>query len=215
MIRYSEFVVNKFGVNITIPFKIHIKDIPNTVFDDETVNVLEFYSKDLLEQNDRIEQKKDFSNLIKFIDLANFTVEEEVEEYKEEMCKTLVGWVFNSYSSLYSFLMSHLRFNEVDFHLMYEHVTLEQHKIISTFNEELLSELRMNSNKDDVSESFMLLRGAFESSYSGSLFPENRGLCFSEYSYREIITQRLYFARKCEIEKAMYEEHNKKFKTNK
>ena len=215
MVRCAEFSVEKCGISIIIPFKIHIKDIPNNVFDEEKENVLEWYSGELLEQNQQIEQKRDFSSLLKFVDLQNFTVEEEIEEYKEDMCKTQVGWIFKSYSSLYSFLVSNLMFNEVDFHLIENFLILEQHKIISAFNDELFSELRMNSNKDDVSESFMLLRGAFESSYSGSLFPENKGLCFSEYSYREIITQRLYFARKCEIEKAMMEEHNKKFKNSK
>lgn len=215
MLRFSEFTVEKFGMNIIIPFKVHIKDIPNNVFDDEKENVLEFYGANLTEQNNRLVQKKDFSDLLKFVDLSNFTVEDKIEEYKEDMCKTQVGWVFKSYSSLYSFLINKLMFNEVDFHLMNKFLTLEQHNIISAFNEELLSELKMNGSKDDVTETFMLLRGAFESSYSGSLFPENKGLCFSEYSYREIITQRLYFARKCEIEKAMMDEHNKKFKTNK
>lgn len=199
-----EFI--KFGVEIKLPFYFHIKDVPNTFFDDETTNILEFYGSELNQQHDDIVLVEKILQTINYIDLNQLTIDEFLEEYKENMIKTKNGYVFKNHNSLYSFLVNDLNFNEVDFLLMEKFVKEEQSKLLISFSEMVEKEVGLGNGKDDISESFMLLRGAFELNHASSIFPENKGLSFSEYSFREYKTQRLYLARKCEIEKMQYDE---------
>lgn len=214
MVRLSEIEFNKFDMTIKLPFYLHIKDIPNTFFDEEKENILEFYSSDLNQQYDNISLNKQHLDIIKFIDLKQFTIDEVLEGYKENMIETKNGYVFKNHNSLYSFLITELKFNEVDFILIHKFVRMEQIKILEEFSKMLDKEMKLGGGKDDISESYMLLRGAFELNHSNVLFPENKGLSFSEFSYREVRTQRVYLARKCEIEKAQYDAINKEHKIN-
>lgn len=199
-----EFI--KFGISIKLPFHFHIKDVPNTFFDEETTNILEFYGSKLNQQHDDIVLVEKFLQTLNYIDLKQLTIDEFLEEYKENMIKTKNGYVFKNHNSLYSFLVNDLNFNEVDFLLMEKFVKEEQCKLLISFSEMVEKEVGLGKSKDDISESFMLLRGAFELNHASAIFPENKGLSFSEYSFREYKTQRIYLARKCEIEKMQYDE---------
>lgn len=212
MIRMSELEIVKFGIPIKLPFHIHIKDIPNTFFDEETTNTLEFYGSKLNQQYDDTVLVKKFLQTLNYIDLQQLTIDEFLEEYKENMIKTKNGYVFKNHNSLYSFLVNELNFNEVDFKLMEDFVKTEQCKLLVSFSEMVEKEVGLGKGKDDISESFMLLRGAFELNHASAIFPENKGLSFSEYSFREYKTQRIYLARKCEIEKMQYDEIMKESK---
>ena len=212
MIRLSELEIIKFNMSIKLPFYLHIKDIPNTFFDEDLTNTLEFYGSNLNQQYDNTILIDGHLQILKYIDLEQFTIDDFLEEYKENMIKTKNGYVFKNHNSLYSFLINVLNFNEVDFVIMKNFVKEEQLKLLISFSEMVEKEVGLGKGKDDISESFMLLRGAFELNHSSVIFPENKGLSFSEYSFRELKTQRIYLARKCEIEKMQYDEVMKESK---
>lgn len=212
MIRLSELEIIKFNMSIKLPFYLHIKDIPNTFFDEDLTNTLEFYGSNLNQQYDNTILIDSHLQILKYIDLEQFTIDDFLEEYKENMIKTKNGYVFKNHNSLYSFLINVLNFNEVDFVIMKNFVKEEQLKLLISFSEMVEKEVGLGKSKDDISESFMLLRGAFELNHSSVIFPENKGLSFSEYSFRELKTQRIYLARKCEIEKMQYDEVMKESK---
>ena len=213
MIRMSELEIFKFNEPIKLPFYFHIKDIPSTFFDEETENIIEYYGSKLNQQYEDTVLINKYLNILKYIDLRQLTIDTteqdlsiNYKEYKDSMIKTQYGYVFNNHKSLYSFLIKILNFNEVDFKIMSKFVYEEQLKLIISFSEMVEKEVGLGKGKDDVSESFMLLRGAFELNHSSVIFPENKNLSFSDYSFREIKTQRIYLARKCEIEKMQYDE---------
>lgn len=222
MVRMSEICFIKFGIEIKLPFYFHIKDILNTFFDEETENIVEFYGSELNQQYDNTVLIDNYLQILKYIDLKQFTIDvndkdllNDYKEYKDNMIKTQNGYVFENHKSLYSFLVNELNFNEVDFTIIIKFVKEEQLKLIISFSEMVEKEVGLGKGKDDISESFMLLRGAFELNHSSVIFPENKNLSFSEYSFREIKTQRIYLARKCEIEKMQYDEIMKDSKNNK
>ena len=74
--------------------------------------------------------------------------------------------------------------------------------------------MELGNGKKDPSESFMVLRCAYELNHS-VIFPENIGKSISEFSFRELRTQRIYMAKKCEIEKIQYDEVMKDSKNKK
>lgn len=213
MVRMSELEIIKFNIVIKLPFYLHIKDILNTFFDEETENIVEFYGAKINQQYDDTVLIDKYLQTLRYVDLKQFTIEvedkdllDDYKEYKDSMIKTQNGYVFKNHKSLYSFLVNELNFNEVDFTIMSKFVREEQLKLIINFSEMVEKEVGLGRGKDDISESFMLLRGAFELNHSSVIFPENKNLSFSEYSFREIKTQRIYLARKCEIEKMQYDE---------
>lgn len=215
IVRMSELKIIKSNIPIKLPFYFHIKDIPNTFFDEENVNIQEYYGSDLNIQNDNMLLVEKHLHILNFIDLKQFTIEDDDEvpkAYKDNMVKTKNGYIFKDHNSLYAFLIRELHFNEVDFVLMENFIINEQSKIIKSFHKILEEQLDIGKNKDTISEPYMILRGAFELNHAGTLFPENKGLSFSEYSLREFLTYRYYLSRKCEIEKAQYDEVMKKNK---
>lgn len=215
MVRLSTMSFNKFGEDIKFPFYFHIKDISNTFFDEESTNILEFYDSELNEQYDKSFMRSEHIKTLKFIDLNQFTLDDIIDEYKENMKLTKNGYIFTNHDSLYSFLISELKFNEVDFVLMKQFVENEQGRLLLSFSQMLEKEIGLGKDKDDISEAYMTLQGAFELNHANTLFPENIGKSLSEYSFRELRTQRIYLARKYEIEKARYDEVMKNNKNNK
>lgn len=205
MVIMSDMEFNKSGIIIKLPFYFHIKDIPSTFFDEDSLNILEYYSKEIYEQYDINCNENNYLKYLKYIDLKQFTIDEEIKEYKDYMIKVKDNYIFKDHKSLYSFLIKNLYFNEIDFKLMKDFVLESQKKLIINFSDMLHKELKLTHDKKDISESYMILRGAFELG-NPPIFPENIGKSISEYSFREQKTQRIYLARKCEIEQQQYDE---------
>lgn len=217
MAIYSEFVFEKGGVELKLPFYFHIKGINCSWLEENDENVLEYYSFDFAETHDNCSKINENFDLLKFCDMKKFVVDENLsemdcfKEYKLNMVEVKNGYHFADHSSLYSFLLNGLNFSDVDFQLLRVFVKEKQYSLVRDFREMLDEEMQIGSKKEDASESFMILRGAFELS-KPPLFPENKGLSISEYSYRELLTQRIYLGRKCEIESIIYEKNSPKNK---
>lgn len=217
MVRYTEFVFEKGGEDIKLPFYFHIKSINCSWLAENDENVLEFYSFDFSETHDNCSQIDENFKLLEFCDIKKFVIDEdlseveEIKEYKLNMVKVKNGYHFADHSSLYSFLLNCLNFSDIDFQMLRAFVKDKQYSLIRDFRDMLDKEMTIGSKKEEASESFMILRGAFELC-NPPLFPENKGRTISEYSYRELLTQRVYLGRKCEIESIIYEKNSPKNK---
>ncbi|MGL6167447.1 MAG: hypothetical protein ACRC0Y_04070 [Fusobacteriaceae bacterium] len=150
--------------------------------------------------------------LLRFVDLKSFTIdfdEEDLKEYRGVVEKYRKSYIFTSHKTLYSFLVDKLVFSEVDFNELERFILDSQVRLKSAYEKFLIAELDIGSNSQNPSESYMLLRCAFELNRP-PIFDENKGITISRVSWREYITQRIYIGRKCEIEKLQYDEVMKK-----
>lgn len=201
----NELEFDKF-VKIKLPFYFHIKDVSGQFFDTETENVVEYYSKETNEQYDEDKEIEKNIQFLKYVDLNKFIIEDLDEECEQQwFLKVKNGYIFKNHRYLHSFLIKYLYFNEIDFYCIERFVINNQIKLVKKFCKMIETEMGLGHKKEDVSESFMVLRGAFELC-SPPIFPENKGKTISEYSFRELRTQRVYLSRKCEIEKAYQDE---------
>lgn len=213
---YMEF--NKFGLPIKLPFHFHIKDIKQDFFelnDDE--NVLEDYPMELQHQKTNTDTTEYNLFLLKYVDLKSFTIDfdkSDLDEYGGMVEKYRDSYIFKDHTYLYSFLIDRLVFSDVDFNEIENFVLESQARLKSNYEKFLIKELEIGSNKKDPSESYMLLRCAFELNRP-PIFDENIQLNIAKVSWREYITQRIYIGRKCEIEKLQYDEVMKKGNNNK
>lgn len=199
---------NKCGILIKLPFYFHIKDIKNDFFEEESENILEDYSSiEFIRQRDVCDTIEYNKSLVKHIELSQFTVgfdEDDIEEYREMVIKNGNEYVFKDHENLYSFLINVLKFNETDFSLMNSFIFKCKKRLIENYEKMLRKELDIGNKTEDATEGYMILRCAFELN-KPPLFSENIGLAIEEQSWRELMTQRIYIARKCEIEKIQYD----------
>lgn len=206
---------DKFGIKIKLPFYFHIKDIGQDFMYEDRTTILEDYPDlEFNSQKEDNEIKKEYINLLSFVSLKDFTIdfdENDMEEYRNMVIDSPNGYVFKNHTYLYSFLISELKFNDVDFILIKNLITNSQVRLRTNYEQMLKKEIDLGSPKEDASEAFMILRCAFELNRP-PIFPENKGKCISEMSLREFLAQRFYISRKCEIEKIQYD---KMMKNNK
>lgn len=210
---------DKFGMKIKLPFYFHIKDLGQDFMYEDRTTILEDYPDlEFNSQKEDNEIKKEYINLLSFVSLKDFTIdfdEKDMEEYRDMVIDSPNGYVFKNHAYLYSFLISELKFNDVDFILIKNLITNSQVRLRTNYEQMLKKEIDLGNKKEDASEAFMILRCAFELNRP-PIFPENKGKCISEMSLREFLAQRFYISRKCEIEKIQYEifrEKSTKLKT--
>lgn len=195
----------KCGVLIKLPFKFHIKDIKYTLFDTINENILEDYSQEFNSQFDNARKIQQYMSMLKYIDIQQFTIDDSIlEEYREEVVKHNENYVFKSNNSLYSFLVHFLMFSELDFNIIQDFIYTNQKRLIESFTNMAEKEIGIGVKSEKTTESFMQLRCAFELN-KPPLFEENIGLNITAMSYRELILQRIYIARKCEVEQIQYD----------
>lgn len=215
MVLRDSLEFNKFGEKFELPFTLHIKDIKQdflSVFGTSSENVIEEYSADLYKQYEDSNLIDYNISLLQFVDLKTFALnltDEEIKEYGEIVEKYKDFYIFKNHFSLYSFLVNLLKFNDVDFKIIELFIRKSQKKLMENYEKMLKDEIDIGNPKDTASESYMFLRCAFELNRP-PLFAENKGLSIEEHSWREIITQRVYMGRKCEIEKIQMDNMEKK-----
>lgn len=204
---------NKSGNVIKLPFYFHIKDIKQDFSLGEIdENILEDYPSEFNEQKDSIDTIEYNISLLKYVDLKSFTIsfdEEDLIEYGGKVEKCRDGYIFKNHETLYSFLVDMLVFSDIDFKQIEVFILQCQIRLKKDFEKMLIKEMDIGSQSEEPSESFMVLRCAFELNRP-PLFSENKGLSISEMSWRELLTQRIYMGRKCEIEKIQYDKVMKK-----
>lgn len=215
MVLRDSIEFNKYGEIINLPICLHIKDVKQdflSVFGIENENVIEEYSAELYKQYENSNLIDYNISLLKFVDLKTFALnltEDEIREYGEIVEKYKDFYIFKNHFSLYSFLVNLLKFNDVDFKMIEIFILQSQKKLMENYEAMLKKEMDIGNEKDTASESYMFLRCAFELNRP-PLFAENKGLSIEEQSWREVITQRVYMGRKCEIEKIQMDNMEKK-----
>ena len=222
MVLRDSIVFDKFGSQIKLPFFFHIKDIKQdfiSMFDSSYgENVIEEYTADLYNQYENTNLIDYNISLLRFVDLKTFALdldEQEIKEYGGIVEKYKNFYIFKDHFSLYSFLVNLLKFSDVDFKMIELFILQSQKKLRESYEDMIRKEIDIGNPKEDASESYMILRCAFELNRP-PLFSENKGLSIEEHSWRELVTQRIYMARKCEIEKIQYDKiQNNKTKKNK
>lgn len=213
MVIRTELVFDKFNIDIPIPFSIKLSTIPSDFFEEEEY-VIEDYGNQFAIEFDSEDIRNKNLNLLSNVDLKRFTFDDVDEEYKPRMKKTTNGYVFISVEDLYSFLITELRFGEVDFVIIENFIIEQWRRLIKSFSELVEKELKIGSGTDECTEAYMELRSAFELN-KPPIFKENIGKCVAEHSFRETKLQRIYIGRKCEIDKVQYEKHMKDTKNKK
>lgn len=215
MVLRDSIEFNKYGEIINIPICLHIKDVKQdflSVFGTENENVIEEYSAELYKQYEDSNLIDYNISLLKFVDLKTLALnltEDEIREYGGIVEKYKDFYIFKNHFSLYSFLVNLLKFNDVDFKMIEIFILQSQKKLMENYESMLKKEMDIGNKKDTASESYMFLRCAFELNRP-PLFAENKGLSIEEHSWREVITQRVYMGRKCEIEKIQMDNMEKK-----
>lgn len=205
MKKVKEFTFLKGGESITIPFLFNIANI----FDDFTTEYSEsfLYLYDSQYENDM--QRRIGISWLSDVYLEALTFDEEIiGEEGIKMKKTINGYVFDSHESLYNFLMNYLGITGVNLYDMMSFVSENRTNLVKEFRDFAVKELQLESKSEKPTEAFMLLRGALEHCVP-PIFPENKGLSISEYSWRELFVQRIYLARKTELEEIMLEKIKK------
>lgn len=207
--KVKEFEFKKSGESITIPFLFDIA----TIFDSFTTEYSEnfLYLYDTQYENDM--QRKTTINWLKDVYLEAFTFDEEIDEKDSKemdikMLKTPNGYIFDSHKSLYNFLINYIGITGINLYDIINFVSENRSNLVKEFRDLAVKELQIESKSAKPTEAFMLLRGALEHCVP-PIFPENKGLTISEYSWREIFLQRIYLARKSEIEEILMEEAKK------
>ncbi|MGL4425897.1 MAG: hypothetical protein ACRCZ1_02970 [Cetobacterium sp.] len=218
MVLRDSIDFRKFGETIVLPFSFHIKDVKQDLSSyfnvSERENILEEYSADLYGQREYVSSDEYNMKLLECFDLKNYPLEldkEDLEEYGGMVEKYKNVYIFKNHTHLYSFLIEILKFNETDFKVIERFVMEAQLKLRRSYEKMLVAEIDIGNPKEDASESYMILRCAFELNRP-PIFKENVGLAIEEHSWREMITQRIYMGRKCEIEKIQYDNISKKNK---
>ena len=191
-----------------MPFYFHIKDLGQDFLCERDTQILEDYdSSSFILQQESKETRTKYIELLSYVQLKDFTIDfdvKDLEEYSGKVLKCEDGYVFKNPTYLYSFLVSKLKFNEVDFALIENLIYKSQLRLKEKLESVLKKEMDLDNPEEDLSESFMILRCAFELNRP-PIFPENIGKCISEMSLREFLTQRIYMARKCKVEKIQYD----------
>lgn len=209
---------NKFDMDIKLPFYFHIKDLGQDFMCESDTQILEEYSSsEFITQQENNEIRKEYEHMLSYVPLNDFTVdfdEEDLEEYRDRVHKCKDGYIFKNHSYLYSFLVHKLKFNEIDFSLIRNLIDTSQLRLKEKYEKMLKKEMDLDNPEEDLSESFMILRCAFELNRP-PIFPENIGKCISEMSLREFLAQRIYMARKCKVEKIQYDKMMKNNGKNK
>lgn len=206
MIRRSDISFNKSGNKITIPFIFHIKDLSNSFLDNTNENELEIYSSSIYFQNQLNKQKEWYKEILSYVDLSQFTLENGENNILDKYTMQYNNYrVFKNIDYLYDFLISIFNFNEIDFKQMYDFVFQNQYSLAMSYIKLIEEEMEIGSKKEVPTESFMILRCAYELNHSATVFPENMNKSISEFSFREIRTQRIYMSRKCELEQIQYD----------
>lgn len=205
MKKVKEFTFLKGGESITIPFLFNIANI----FDDFTTEYSESFLYLYDSQYESDMQKKIGISWLSDVYLEAFTFDEEIiGEEGIKMKKTINGYVFDNHESLYNFLMNYLGITGVNLYDMMSFVSENRTNLVKEFRDFAVKELQLESKSEKPTEAFMLLRGALEHCVP-PIFPENKGLSISEYSWRELFVQRIYLARKTELEEIMLEKIKK------
>lgn len=208
----------KGGQVVTLPFLIHIKDIPQDFFEEDKENVLEDYSDSAFyAQRKNIEIKDNHISSLSYVDLKEYTLsfdEKDLEEYGHLVVKYNKDYIFKDHESLYSFLIETVMFNDTDFNLIKLFVYQCKRTLKDKFEDMLVKELDIGSQSEETTEAYMRLRCAFELN-KPPIFKENIGKCIEEMSHRELLTQRVYIGRKCELEKIMYDKTMKESRNKK
>lgn len=206
MVIRSELVFLKYGIEIKLPFCFNIADIKEDFLSDEKENELEFYDKDIYFQNKDHMQILRYKKILQYVDLLQLTIDDENNNPLSKLTTVYNGKrIFKDIDSLYLFLTEKLNFTETDFYAMIMFVKEQQIKLINKFVEMVEVEMELGNGKKEPPETFMTLRCAYELNHN-VIFPENIGKSISEFSFRELRTQRVYMAKKCEIEKIQYDE---------
>lgn len=217
MIIHSELEFKKYGIEIKLPFYFHIADIKDDFLSENNTNELEFYGKDIYFQNENHMKISKYKKMLQYIDLFQLTLDncDEKDDSIFSLTKEYRGGrIFKDIDSLYIFLVDILGFTEIDFSQINIFIKEQQIRLVNNFVKMLEEEIELGNGKKDPSESFMVLRCAYELNHS-VIFPENIGKSISEFSFRELRTQRIYMAKKCEIEKIQYDEVMKDSKNKK
>ena len=202
---------------IKLPFYFHIADIKDDFLSENNTNELEFYGKDIYFQNENHMKISKYKKMLQYIDLFQLTLDncDEKDDSIFSLTKEYRGGrIFKDIDSLYIFLVDILGFTEIDFSQINIFIKEQQIRLVNNFVKMLEEEMELGNGKKDPSESFMVLRCAYELNHS-VIFPENIGKSISEFSFRELRTQRIYMAKKCEIEKIQYDEVMKDSKNKK
>lgn len=220
MVIRDSLEFKKYDIILDIPFTFHVKDIKQGFQDklkDSNENVIEEYSSDLYKQYENFNVVDYNISLLRFVDLKTFALdlsEEDIKEYGDMVEKYKDFYIFKDHISLYSFLVDTLKFNDVDFKIIESFTQKSQIKLMNKYQEMLNREMDIGNKKEDASDSYMFLRCAFELNRP-PLFSENKNLSIEEQSWREVITQRAYMGRKCEIEKIQMDNMEKKLNKKK
>lgn len=205
MVIHSELDFIKYGVEIKLPFSFHISDIRQDFLSETNIYELEFYSKDIYFQNEEYLKISQYKTILKYVDLAQFTISDCDENLEHLTKETIYGRIFKDIDSLYYFLVDIIGFTEFDFSKMNVFVKEQKIKLVDNFVRMIEKEMELGNGKKTPNETFMILRCSYELNHS-VIFPENIGKSISEFSFRELRTQRVYMAKKCEIEKLEYDE---------
>lgn len=205
MKKVKEFTFLKGGESITIPFLFNIANI----FDDFTTEYSESFLYLYDSQYEKDIQRRIGISWLSDVYLEALTFDEEIiGEEGIKMKKTINGYVFDNHESLYNFLMNYLGITGVNLYDMMSFVSENRTNLVKEFRDFAVKELQLESKSEKPTEAFMLLRGALEHCVP-PIFPENKGLSISEYSWRELFVQRIYLARKTELEEIMLEKIKK------
>lgn len=215
MVIRTQMDFNKFDEIITIPFMFHIKDVNSKTLFGEKENSIDFYNQKLCSQQNSNTKINDVLDYLSYVDLTEFTIDDiyGIEEYNFKKYNN--NYIFGDTYHLYLFLIEKLSFNDTDFFIMKKFIQQQLERLIISFIKMAEKSMDIGNKSEKVTEEFMLLRGAFELNHQSTIFPENQGKSFSEWSFREMKLQRLYLARKCEIEQLQLEAMKKNGKKNK
>lgn len=203
MVIRTELSFYKFESEIKLPFYFHIKDIKNDFFSDSNEFEVGTFSKDIYFVNKNKQNKNKYRTWLQYVDLENFIIQEDddIPSYILELTHSKDGVrIFKDVDCMYKFLVDTLGFTELDFENINIFIKANQNKLVNQFIDMLHEELKLGDKTTDPSESYMILRCAYELNHTSTVFPENSNLSISEYSFREIRTQRAFMSRKCEIE---------------
>ena len=205
----------KFNSKITIPFLFHIKDVNSKSLFGESENNIDFYSQEVCSQQNSYSKIDDALYCLSYIDKFQFTIDDIKGIEKYNFIKYNNNYIFSDTYNMYLFLIEELTFNDTDFLIMKKFIKQQLERLLISFVKMAEKSMDIGNKSDKVTEDFMLLRGAFELNHQATIFPENQGKSFSEWSFIEIKLQRLYLARKCEIEQIQLEAMKKEGRKNK
>jgi len=193
-----EYTLTKLGLTIKLPFYFKLESIHEVAYnnDNRLSESLSYYKA--------IKSRGNMLEVLKDVYLELFFLDEALEGYDMlEIEKD--KFIFTSTKELYRFLSEYLELTDIEFKALFEFILSNRETLMSEFVDIVEKELEIGSKSTVPSEAYMLLRCALELS-SQPIFVENKGKAISEFSWRELLIQRIYLGRKCEIEKLMMDE---------